>query len=114
MPSDPSRVHVEDAHCDHCTVPTKRVHHRDFPEVRAECGSLREGVAHLAGLLARYRTGAQSAWHCASVDIALADVYHFLRDLEDAQAEALAPCQCTPHVHVPATQPTAEPSRSRS
>jgi hypothetical protein len=45
------RLIVEDATCAHSSVHTLRVHHREFPEIRAEAGSLAEGITHLIAQL---------------------------------------------------------------
>src|SRR5438045_208218 len=74
MSTDPSRVIVQDGVCGRCAVPIKQVHHRDFPEIRAECGSVAEGLAYLAGLLSRAREDAGSAWHREVIDQAKADI----------------------------------------
>jgi hypothetical protein len=95
MLADQSRVIVEDGVCDRCAVPTKRVHHRDFPEIRAECGSVAEGGAHLAGQLSRARDGVGSDWHREAIERAVADVGAFLDTLAEAGREGEASWRCS-------------------
>jgi hypothetical protein len=94
MLTDQGRVIVEDAVCAGCAVHTKQVHHRDFPEIRAECGSVAEAVAHLAGQLSFARDGTQSNWHHELIDRAIADVAEFLDSLAEARPTDEAFCQC--------------------
>lgn len=95
MKTDASRVLVEDGLCSRCFVPTKTLHHRHFPEIRAECGSLVEGARHLTNRLGFYREGAQSAWHREELDFALADVAEFLNALTP-ELQSRAECTCAP------------------
>src|SRR5215212_4518867 len=101
MSTDQDRVIVEDGLCACSAVHTKNVHHRDFPEIRAECGSVAEAVVHLAGQLANDREGARSGWHRESIDLAIADVNEFLGTLGEAPREAEAPCRCGPRTPGP-------------
>jgi hypothetical protein len=94
MSTDHESVIVEDGLCAHCAVHTKQVHHRDFPELRAECGTVAEAVTHLAGQLSRDREGARSGWHRESIDRAIADVAKFLASLVEAAHVASASCRC--------------------
>jgi hypothetical protein len=94
MLTEQSRVIVEDAVCAGCAVHTKQVHHRDFPEIRAECGSIAEAVAHLAGQLSSARDGTQSHWHHELIDRAIADVAEFLNALAQVRQADEAACQC--------------------
>jgi hypothetical protein len=50
------------------------VHHRDFPEIRAEGGSPREAAAHLVNKLACALDSALTDWRRKRVDQAIADV----------------------------------------
>jgi len=88
------RVVVEDGFCTQRTVPTKQVHHRNFPEIRAECGSVAEGTVHLVSQLSLYREGAQNAWHCELIDGAIADVAEFLAALDATGQAAETDCGC--------------------
>lgn len=96
MFTDMNRVIVEDATCASCDVPIKRVRHRDFPEVRAECCTVAEGAAHLARKLASARECVGSDRHRTEIDQALKDVAAFRETLADecrpsGCREALAP-----------------------
>ena len=92
--SDASPVVVEDGVCASCSVRTKRVHHRDFPEIRAEAGTVAEGAAHLAGELARARDSVGGAWHREAIDRASADVAEFLGTLAESGPGGEASCRC--------------------
>jgi hypothetical protein len=50
------------------------VHHRDFPEIRAEGGSPKEAAAHLVNKLACALDSALTDWRRKRVDQAIADV----------------------------------------
>ena len=78
MLADPSCVIVEDGLCVCHSVPFKRIHHRDFPEIWVEAGTVAEGVARLADMLYLYQEGARSAWHRETLDLAIAEVAEFL------------------------------------
>ena len=68
-------------------VPIKRVRHRDFPEVRAECCTVAEAAAHLARKLASARECVGSDRHREQVERALKDVAAFRDSLADAEEE---------------------------
>jgi cytochrome c553 len=89
-----SRVIVGDSVCARCAVPTKQVHHRDFPEIRVEGGSVAEGAAQLAERLARARENIGSVWHREAIEQAMADVAAFLDTLADAGQESEDSCRC--------------------
>jgi hypothetical protein len=108
MTAEKSRVIVEDSTCACCAVHTKQVHHRDFPEIRAECGTVAEGAAHLAKQLTSAREGAHSTWHREVIDEAIADVAEFQRALAKAQETTASPCQCPPHAPGPLESAHAE------
>jgi hypothetical protein len=50
------------------------VHHRDFPEIRAEAGSAKEAAGHLVNKLACALDSALTDWRRKRVDEAIADV----------------------------------------
>ena len=106
------RVMMEDALCAHCGVPIKQVHHRDFPEIRAEFGSISEEATHLASQLSLYREGAQSAWHRGLIERAIADVAEFLDALAETERDAEMVCRCGARATVPTGPPTPEHSRA--
>ena len=54
------------------------IHHRDFPEIRAEGGSPREAASHLVNKLACALDSALTDWRRQSVDQAIADVRAFV------------------------------------
>jgi hypothetical protein len=95
------RVVVEDGSCTLCAVPTKLVHHRDFPEIQAECGSVAEGAAYLAGRLSLDREGVASAWHRELIDHAIADVAAFLDALAERPQDIPSACRCTARIAGP-------------
>ncbi|HKI21299.1 MAG TPA: hypothetical protein VKA15_25620 [Isosphaeraceae bacterium] len=60
------------------TSTTAFVHHRDFPEIRAEGGSPREAASHLVNKLARALDSALTDWRRETLDHAAADVKAFV------------------------------------
>jgi hypothetical protein len=54
------------------------VHHRDFPEIRADAGSPAEAAGHLLNKLVCALDSALTDWRRQSVDQAIADVRAFL------------------------------------
>ena len=54
------------------------VHHRDFPEIRAEGGSPREAASHLVNELSRALDSALTDWRRDRVNDAIADVQAFV------------------------------------
>jgi hypothetical protein len=54
------------------------VHHRDFPEIRAEGSSQEEAAAHLVNKLTSTLDSALTDWRRQAVDQAIADVRAFL------------------------------------
>lgn len=84
---------VQDSPCAVCAIPTKRVFHRDFPELWAEGGSAVEGAERLAWQLAQALDGAPGHWHRFSLQKAVSDVVEFLTNLAGALgSEAAAHC----------------------
>ena len=59
------------------------VHHRDFPEIRAEGASPREAASHLVNKLACALDSALTDWRRETVDHAIADVKAFVAQKED-------------------------------
>jgi hypothetical protein len=90
------RVIVQDGLCAHCAVHVKRVHHRDFPELQAECGTVTEAVAHLADMLVKDREGARSGWHREAIDDAINDVNAYHEALDKAAQAHREICRCAP------------------
>jgi hypothetical protein len=74
MDTEPSRVIV--------TLPASSsaacVHHRDFPEIRAEGSSPKEAAAHLVNQLTRALDSALTDWRRDRVNEAIADVRAFV------------------------------------
>ncbi len=54
------------------------VHHRDFPEIRAEAGSPEEAAGHLVNKLSCALDSALTDWRRGNVDQAIADVRAFM------------------------------------
>jgi hypothetical protein len=54
------------------------VHHRDFPEIRAEGGSPKEAASHLVNKLACTLDSALTDWRRETLDNAVADVKAFV------------------------------------
>ena len=57
---------------------TAVVHHRDFPEIRAEGGSPKEAASHLVNKLARALDSALTDWRRETLDHAMEDVKAFV------------------------------------
>jgi hypothetical protein len=96
MWTDRSRVIVRAGVCECCVARAHQVHHRDFPEIRAEGGSIAEGAARLADHLSRYREGAQGTFHRDRIDWALADVAALLDTLAPVGSghDRATSCRC--------------------
>jgi hypothetical protein len=60
------------------TAATALVHHRDFPEIRAEGSSPKEAAAHLVNKLACALDSALTDWRRETLDHAIADVKAFV------------------------------------
>jgi hypothetical protein len=61
------------------TAQTTRVHHRDFPEIRADGGSPKEAASHLANKLALAMDTALTDWRRQTLGQAIADVEAFVK-----------------------------------
>ena len=68
---------VVDMSCIDTGLPSKHVHHRDFPEIRGVGGSIRECVIQLTFQLARAREHARESWQRDAIDLAILDVNTF-------------------------------------
>jgi hypothetical protein len=73
MSNDPSRVIVTAGATAHAT----RVHHRDFPEIRAEGENPTVAANHLANQLTRALDSALTDWRRETLNQAIADVQAF-------------------------------------
>jgi hypothetical protein len=60
------------------TAHTLRVHHRDFPEIRAEGPSQEVAAAHLVNQLTRALDSALTQWRRETMTQAIADVQAFV------------------------------------
>jgi hypothetical protein len=56
------------------TSQTTRVHHRDFPEIRADGGSAKEAASHLVNKLVLALDTALTDWRRQTLGQAIADV----------------------------------------
>ena len=74
MDTEPSRVIVTIS----ASSSAACVHHRDFPEIRAEGGSPKEAAAHLVNQLTRALDSALTDWRRDRVNEAIADVQAFV------------------------------------
>ena len=74
MDTEPSRVIVTISASSSATC----VHHRDFPEIRAEGSSPKEAAAHLVNQLTRALDSALTDWRRDRVNEAIADVQAFV------------------------------------
>jgi hypothetical protein len=62
---------------------TSFVHHRDFPEIRAEGPTPQEAAAHLVNKLVCALDSALTDWRRETIDHAIADVKAFVAQKED-------------------------------
>jgi hypothetical protein len=74
MTTDLSRVIVTTGATAHATS----VHHRDFPEIRAEGEDPKTAAQHLSNQLARTLDSALTEWRRETINQAIADVQAFL------------------------------------
>jgi hypothetical protein len=74
METDPNRVIVSLSG----TASTTIVHHRDFPEIRAEGPSPKDAAANLVNKLAAALDSALTDWRRNTLDQAIADVKAFV------------------------------------
>lgn len=74
MATDQSRIIVATG----ATAHTTSVHHRDFPEIRAEGENPNAAAAHLANQLTRAMDSALTQWRRDSIAQAIADVQAFV------------------------------------
>ena len=74
MESEASRVIVTTG----LSVNTMQVHHRDFPEIRAEGETPRAAANHLANHLARALDSALTQWRRETLGQAIADIQAFV------------------------------------
>lgn len=98
MTQENSPIVVCPADCASHSVHTTHIHHRNFPEIYAECGTLIETAEHLAQQLLRAQEGARSAWHRESIEAAIADVHVYREALARGEDLTLPHCdQCDEH-----------------
>jgi hypothetical protein len=74
MATEPSRIIVVPG----ATAHTMRVHHRDFPEIRAEGPTEEVAAAHLVNQLTRALDSALTQWRRETMNQAIADVRAFV------------------------------------
>jgi hypothetical protein len=74
MATDESRIIVAIG----ATAHTVSVHHRDFPEIRAEGPNPEDAAAHLANQLTRALDSALTQWRRETMNQAIADVRAFV------------------------------------
>ena len=79
-----SPVIVIEGSCANGVTHGKRVHHRNFPEIWAEAGSVAEGLAILTNHLSRACEGIESGWHAELIEAAMADVVEYHEWLTEA------------------------------
>jgi hypothetical protein len=74
MATDPTRVIVTLSGSSTAAI----VHHRDFPEIRAEGSSPKEAASHLVNKLICALDSALTDWRRETIDQAVADVRAFI------------------------------------
>jgi len=75
MDNDPSRVIATPG----ATAQTTQVHHRDFPEIRADGKTEQEAASHLVNKLSLAMDTALTDWRRQTLGQAIADVAQFLK-----------------------------------
>lgn len=78
MSANPKRIIVSDSCCSACDVPTIRVYHQGFPEMRSDGMSAVEAVEHLAGQLSIALDSVSDSLHSEAVRAAIDDTEAFL------------------------------------
>jgi hypothetical protein len=114
MLTKPSPVIVKEGECTSCAVPTKQVHHRDFPEIWAEAGTAIEGLAHLAKRMSSARESARTEWQRGLIEHAITDIAEFIETLADKQSADEAKCRCGVRGPVTSASPLLEKSAART
>ena len=89
MPNHSNTVIVEEGLISLCSVHTKNVYHRDFPEARAECGSLADALVHLTNQLARASEYVGSELQRSAIKRAINDIADYRSSLADSEPESL-------------------------
>ena len=74
MTTDPCRVIVGTG----ATANSARVHHHDFPEIRAEGETPAQAATHLANQLTRALDSALTHWRRESLVLAISDIEAFV------------------------------------
>ena len=74
MTTDPSRVIVGSG----ATASSAKVHHHDFPEIRAEGETPAQAATHLANQLTRALDSALTHWRRETIVMAIADIDAFV------------------------------------
>lgn len=90
MLANTSPVTVNERKCACGPGSVKQIHHRDFPAIETEAGSIAEGAARLAGLLSLTWGCARSRRRREMMEQAIADVADFLMSLEEAETSSLS------------------------
>jgi hypothetical protein len=76
MASDPSRVIVVTG----VTMHSTSVHHRDFPDIRAEGETPAVAATHLINQLTRALDSALTQWRRGTLEQAIADIQAFVAE----------------------------------
>ena len=66
------------------TANATQVHHRDFPEIRAEGETPEDAAAHLANQLTRALDSALTDWRRETIEQAIADVQAFVDQRQES------------------------------
>lgn len=98
MTKEKTPIVVCPSDCASHSVHTTHIHHRDFPEIYAECGTLTETAEHLAQQLHRAHEGSRTAWHREAIEQAIADVHAYREALGRGEETPISRCdQCDEH-----------------
>ena len=80
--ADTNQVVVEAGNCTCHTVHIAHIHHRNFPEIWAECETAAEGATRLSNLLSQELKATGDNWHRESIELAVADVQAYIDALD--------------------------------
>ena len=97
-----SPVIVKLSEGDVAVASSKLVHHRNFPEIRAEASSALEALAHLRNMLARALDGVGSIYHRSLIEEAISDVAEVIAGLDSGEQSHELPCSVdalNPDIH---------------
>lgn len=79
---------IEDGLYCQSTVHCKVAHHRDFPDIRVECGTVTDAIDRLASEFTRARDSAVSDCQREAINQVLSDITDYRESLIDTDTDA--------------------------